>query len=459
MQKLEINKMQGRIKKLNSKNENTSGKYVAYIMEASQRAFYNHALEFAISFANTLKKPLVVVYNLTDKYKFSNLRYYTFMIEGLIKLKEHLNERGIKFFIKKSDYVSGSIEVSKDAVALITDRNYLKLQRNWRTKLAQSIDIPLFEVETDVIIPIELVSNKREPYAATIRPKILKLLEQFLEPVIHQELEVKSSYIEFDHLDYSKVDEFISNLQIDKTVKTVSEFYEGGYDNAMKLLKIFIQEKLPYYKEFRSDPTKDFQSELSPYIHFGQISTLQIILEILKHYDIKDGNVQSFINEIVIWRELARNFCFYNPLYNEYEGIPEWAKKTLEDHIKDKREYIYSLEELELARTHDPYWNAAQIQLLKTGKMHNYMRMYWAKKLIEWTDHPKIAFDYACYLNDKYELDGRDPNGYAGISWSFGTHDRPWFERPIFGKIRYMNDKGLERKFDIKKYVEKYSSL
>jgi deoxyribodipyrimidine photo-lyase len=287
----------------------------------------------------------------------------------------------------------------------------------------------------------------------------LKLLEQFLEPVIHQELEVKSSYIEFDHLDYSKVDEFISNLQIDKTVKPVSEFYEGGYDNATKFLKIFIEEKLPYYKEFRSDPTKDFKSELSPYIHFGQISTLQIILEILKHYDIKDENVQSFINEIVIWRELARNFCFYNPLYNEYEGIPELAKKTLEDHIKDKREYIYSLEELELARTHDPYWNAAQIQLLKTGKMHNYMRMYWAKKLIEWTDHPKIAFDYACYLNDKYELDGRDPNGYAGISWSFGTHDRPWFERPIFGKIRYMNNKGLERKFDIKKYVEKYSSL
>lgn len=451
--------MQGRIKKLNSKSENSSGKFVAYIMEASQRAFYNHALEFAISYANSLNKPLIVIYNLTDKYKFSNLRYYTFMIEGLIKLKKDLDERGLKFFIKKSDYVSGSIEISKNAVALITDRNYLKLQRNWRTKVAQTIDVPLIEVESDVIVPVELISGKKEPYAATIRPKILRLLDQFLEPVTHQELKIKSSYIEFDHLNYKNVDEFISILQIDRTVKPVSEYYEGGYDKAMEFLKIFIEKKLPYYKALRSDPTKDFQSELSPYIHFGQISTLQILLEILKHYNIKDENVQSFINEIVIWRELARNFCLYNPMYNEYEGIPEWAKKTLEEHLKDKREFTYSLEELEFAKTHDSYWNAAQIQLLKTGKMHNYMRMYWAKKLIEWTEHPKIAFDYACYLNDKYELDGRDPNGYAGISWCFGTHDRPWFERPIFGKIRYMNDKGLERKFEIKKYVEKFASL
>lgn len=451
--------MQGRIKKLNSKSENSSGKFVAYIMEASQRAFYNHALEFAISYANSLNKPLIVIYNLTDKYKFSNLRYYTFIIEGLIKLKKDLDERGLKFFIKKSDYVSGSIEISKNAVAIITDRNYLKLQRNWRTKVAQTIDVPLIEVESDVIVPVELVSGKKEPYAATIRPKILRLLDQFLEPVTHQELKINSSYIEFDHLNYKNVDEFISILQIDRTVKPVSEYYEGGYDKAMEFLKIFIEKKLPYYKALRSDPTKDFQSELSPYIHFGQISTLQILLEILKHYNIKDENVQSFINEIVIWRELARNFCLYNPMYNEYEGIPEWAKKTLEEHLKDKREFTYSLEELEFAKTHDPYWNAAQIQLLKTGKMHNYMRMYWAKKLIEWTEHPKIAFDYACYLNDKYELDGRDPNGYAGISWCFGTHDRPWFERPIFGKIRYMNDKGLERKFEIKKYVEKFASL
>ncbi|MEJ5305357.1 MAG: deoxyribodipyrimidine photo-lyase [Ignavibacteria bacterium] len=451
--------MEARIKKLNSRSINSSGKYVAYVMEASQRAYFNHALEFAIMLSNEYKKPLVVIYNLTDKYKFSNLRYYTFMIEGLIKLRKIFEERRIKFFIRKSDYVNGSIEISKNAAALVTDRNYLKLQRNWREKVAHSIDIPIYEIETDVIVPIELVSQKKEPYAATIRPKILKLLDQFLEPVSHQDLKFKSDFIELESLDFETPNEFISKLQIDKSVKSVSEYYEGGYDNALKFLKIFIEKKLPRYKELRSDPTQDFQSELSPYIHFGQISTFQILLEILKHYDIKDENVQTFINEAVIWRELARNFCFYNQNYNQYEGIPDWSKQTLEEHINDKREFIYSLEELEFAKTHDPYWNAAQIQLLKTGKMHNYMRMYWAKRLIEWTKHPKDAFDYACYLNDKYELDGRDPNGYAGISWCFGTHDRPWFERQIFGKIRYMNDKGLERKFDIKKYVEKFSTL
>ncbi|MCR4417122.1 MAG: deoxyribodipyrimidine photo-lyase [Ignavibacteria bacterium] len=451
--------MEARIKKLNSKSINSSGKYVAYVMEASQRADYNHALEFAIMLSNEYKKPLVVIYNLTDKYKFSNLRYYTFMIEGLIKLRKIFEERRIKFFIRKSDYVNGSIEISKDAAALVTDRNYLKLQRNWREKVANLIDIPLYEIESDVIVPIELVSQKKEPYAATIRPKILKLLNQFLEPVSYKDLKFKSDFIELDSLNFETPNEFISNLQIDKSVKPVSEYYEGGYDNALKFLQIFIEKKLSRYKELRSDPTQDFQSELSPYIHFGQISTLQIILEILKHYDIKDENVQTFINEAVIWRELARNFCFYNQMYNQYEGIPDWAKQTLVEHLKDKREFIYSLKELELAKTHDPYWNAAQIQLLKTGKMHNYMRMYWAKRLIEWTKHPKDAFDYACYLNDKYELDGRDPNGYAGISWCFGTHDRPWFERQIFGKVRYMNDKGLERKFDVKKYVEKFSNL
>lgn len=451
--------MNHRIKKLNDKSINASGKYIAYVMEASQRAWFNHALEFSISLANELHNPLIVFYNLTDKYKHSNLRYYTFMLEGLVKLKSVFKERGIQFVILKSDYVSGTIKISKNAAAIVTDRNYLKTQRLWRERVSQQIDVPFFQVESDVVVPIELVSQKKEPYAMTIRPKILNLLDQFLQPLDHQDLKIKSNDFEFDSIEFNTVNNLLSNLQIDNSVKQVSEYYEGGYDIAEKFLKIFIEQKLSQYKEFRSDPTKDFQSELSPYLHFGQISITQVLLEILKNYDLRDENVQSFINEAVIWRELARNFCYYNPLYNEYEGIPDWAKQTLEEHLKDDREYLYSLEEFELAQTHDPYWNAAQIQLLRTGKMHNYMRMYWAKKLIEWTSHPKIAFDYACYLNDKYELDGRDPNGYAGISWCFGTHDRPWFERPVFGKIRYMNDKGLERKFDIKKYVEKYLSF
>jgi deoxyribodipyrimidine photo-lyase len=451
--------LESRIKKLNTKDLNLSGKYFLYVMEASQRVWYNHALEFSISLANEYNKPLIVIFNLTDKYKYSNARYYTFMLEGILKIKKLFKDRGIKFIINKSDYISGCLSFSKNACGLVTDRNYLKTQRSWRKVVAEKIDIPLFEIETDVIVPIELVSNKKEPYAATIRPKILKLLEQFLLKVEPQDIKCKSDDFDFDSFELETAEDYIHSLNIDKSVKPVSKYYSGGFDIAESLLNDFIHHKLPFYKELRSDPTKDYQSELSPYIHFGQISTLQILIDVLDYYDFKDENVQSFINEIVIWRELARNFCYFNPLYNEYEGIPDWAKQTLEEHLKDKRDYIYSLEELEFAKTHDPYWNAAQIQLLKTGKMHNYMRMYWAKKILEWTPHPKTAFDYACYLNDKYELDGRNPNGYAGISWCFGTHDRPWFERPIFGKVRYMNDKGLERKFDIKKYVEKYSEV
>lgn len=450
--------MEPRIKKINDRAINHSGNYIAYIMEASQRVYYNHALEFAIMLANEYKKPLVTIFNITDKYKYSNLRYYTFLIEGIIELRDAFKDRGIDFVVQKSDYISGALKISKNAIALVTDKNYLMLQRSWRTKLASLIDIPLFEIESDLIIPVELVSKRKEPYAATIRPKILSLLNQFLDPVIHNNLKVKTYFDEFERVDFDSVHNYLSILNIDKSVKPVTEFYKGGFNQALNFLKLFIENKIPYYKEFRSDPTKDFQSELSPYIHFGQISTLQILLEILKHYDMQDENVQTFINEAIVWRELARNFCYYNPLYNQYEGIPDWAKQTLAEHSKDPREHYYSIDELEFAKTHDQYWNAAQIQLLKTGKMHNYMRMYWAKKLIEWTIHPKQAFDFACYLNDKYELDGRDPNSYAGISWCFGTHDRPWFERPVFGKIRYMNDKGLERKFNIKEYVHKYSS-
>ncbi len=324
--------MNERIKKLNDKVINTSGNYFVYVMEASQRAWFNHALEFAISLANEHNKPLIVIYNLTDKFKHSNLRYYTFMIEGLFKLKSDFKERDIHFFIRKSDYVTGSIEISKNSVAVVTDKNYLKAQRDWRTKVASQINVPLFEVETDVVVPVEIVSKKREPYAMTIRPKILSLINQFLQPVEHQELKIKSSELEIEALEFNSVDDLLNNLQIDKTVQPVSEFYEGGFDKAQELLKIFIQNKLPHYKDFRSDPTKEYQSELSPYLHFGQISIVQIILEILRYFDFKDENVQSFINEAIVWRELARNLCSYNPLYNEYEGIPDWAKKTLEDH-------------------------------------------------------------------------------------------------------------------------------
>jgi deoxyribodipyrimidine photo-lyase len=328
----------------------------------------------------------------------------------------------------------------------------LKFYRNLNNKIIQESRISVFEVESDVIIPVEIVSNKQEPYAYLIRQKIYSMIDKFLIPLKHRKIEINSLDYDFG---VSDTENILNSLNIDRSVSTVR--YIGGYSQARKYLEEFISKKLYRYKQFRSHPELDYQSNLSPYLHFGHISPIEIAIEILSKYG-RDENVESFFNEMIIWRELARNFCYYNPNYNQYEGIPNWAKQTLEQHLSDKRDYIYSLEELENAKTHDEYWNAAQNELLKTGKMHNYMRMYWCKKIIEWTEHPKQAFDIACYLNDKYELDGRDPNGYAGISWCFGTHDRPWQERKIFGKVRYMSKSGLENKFDMKKYLEKVNS-
>jgi deoxyribodipyrimidine photo-lyase len=319
--------------------------------------------------------------------------------------------------------------------------------------------VPVYEIESDVCVPVEIASDKQEPYAFTFRKKIYSLLDKYIVELKPREPKIKSVSFDFgiEEITFNNSLEILNILNIDKSV-SLSPFV-GGYSQARKYLEEFIEKKLHRYKEFRSHPELDYQSNLSPYLHFGQISPIEVVLEVLSKYGRNDENVDSFFNELIVWRELARNFCYYNPNYNQYEGIPDWAKETLEEHKNDKREYIYTIEELENAKTHDEYWNSAQLELLKTGKMHNYMRMYWCKKLIEWTDDPKKAFDIACYLNDKYELDGRDPNGYAGISWCFGTHDRPWKERKIFGKVRYMSASGLEAKFDIKKYVEKVKNL
>ncbi len=451
-----------RIKRVNDKDFNYKGEYILYYMRLSFREDFNYALEFGIWLSNKYKKPLIVYTTLSDHSKFSNLRIYKFLIEGMIKTKKLIEERGIKFIIEKTSQppYQKIIEKSEEIFCLILEKGYLKYQRKVNNLLASKILSSVLEVENDVVVPVELVSNKEEPYVRTIRPKIYKNLKFFLKPIKKNNPLIKSvnQNFNFNELNFQKPEEYLKILNIDKSVKE-SKYFIGGEDEANKKLQIFIEQKLHKYKELRSDPSVDYQSNLSPYLHFGQISPVKICLEVLKNYSLKDEVVKSFFNELIIWRELARNFAYYNDKYDDYEGIPDWAKKTLEEHKKDKREYLYSLEELENAKTHDEYWNAAQLEMLKTGKMHNYMRMYWCKKIIEWTEDPKKAFDIACYLNNKYELDGRDPNSYAGISWCFGSFDRAWQERKIFGKVRYMSASGLERKFDIDKYVEKVKLL
>ncbi|MFW9805556.1 MAG: deoxyribodipyrimidine photolyase, partial [Candidatus Thorarchaeota archaeon] len=228
--------------------------------------------------------------------------------------------------------------------------------------------------------------------------------------------------------------------------------FQGGTKAARETLEKFIRFDLDVFGTQRNDPSNDRLSNMSPYLHFGQISPIEIAIEVLKT---NSPGSESYLEELIVRRELSMNFVFFNSNYDNIECLPKWAKETLDLHALDPREYVYSYSELERAETHDPYWNAAQKEMTRFGKMHGYMRMYWGKKILEWTDSPEEAYTICITLNDKYELDGRNPNGYAGVAWCFGKHDRAWKEREIFGKVRYMNENGLRRKFDIEKYVER----
>jgi deoxyribodipyrimidine photo-lyase len=312
------------------------------------------------------------------------------------------------------------------------------------------MDCPLIQVETDVVVPVEETSPKEEYAAATIRSKITRKLDGFLVSLKEHEPVTDSLSLDFDSFDIEDVAKAISKLRINRSVQRVDSFH-GGTKEANSHLEIFLESKLDRFPELRNDPTLDYLSHMSPYLHFGQISPLYIALKVSKTRSL---GAEAFLEELVIRRELSINFVFYNEKYDSLKSTPDWAKKTLGTHQKDRRPYLYSPKELEDARTHDPYWNAAQKQMVIKGKMHGYMRMYWGKKILEWSKTPEEAFKIALHLNNKYELDGRDPNGFTGVAWCFGKHDRPWGERVIFGKVRYMNDKGLKRKFDADQYVK-----
>ena len=443
-----------RIKALNKK-EVKKGGYVLYWMQASQRTEYNHALEYAIIKANELRKPMVVFFGITDAFPEANERHYAFMLEGLREVKQSLEKRGIQMVIRHQSPEMGAVQMAKKASVAVVDRGYLKIQKQWRNDAAKQMDCPLIQVESDVVVPVEETSPKEEYAAATIRPKIHKKLNYFLAPLKQIDPAVDSLSLGFDSFDIGDVNKAVSQLYIDRSVKKVNLF-QGGTREALKHLEVFLEGKLDRFPELRNDPTLDYLSHMSPYLHFGQISPLFIALKVKQT---KSPGIEAFLEELVIRRELSMNFVFYNEKYGSYEAIPEWARKSLRSHQKDKRQYLYHLEELEQAKTHDPYWNAAQREMVVKGKMHGYMRMYWGKKIIEWTKTPEEGYRVALYLNNKYELDGRDPNGFAGVAWCFGKHDRPWGERPIFGNVRYMNDKGLRRKFDADEYVRMMDKL
>jgi deoxyribodipyrimidine photo-lyase len=372
------------------------------------------------------------------------------MLEGLREVKRSLEKRGVRMVILHQSPEAGAVRLARRASLAVVDRGYLKIQRKWRLDAADRMECPLIQVETDVVVPVEEASPKEEYAAATLRPKMSKKLRQFLVPLKEIDPVYPSLSLDVDSFPIEDIGKTVSKLRIDRSVKQVSRFH-GGTEEAKRYLDVFLDEKLDHFAEWRNDPTADCLSHMSPYLHFGQISPLFIDLKVLGTDSL---GKEAYLEELIVRRELSMNFVFYNDRYDSFESVPGWARRTLEAHQKDRRPYGYTLEQLEQAQTHDPYWNAAQKEMVITGKMHGYMRMYWGKKILEWSKTPEEAFHTALCLNNRYELDGRDPNGFTGVAWCFGKHDRPWGEREIFGNVRYMNSGGLKRKFDADEYVK-----
>jgi deoxyribodipyrimidine photo-lyase len=436
------------------------GKWVLYWMQQSQRAYDNPALETAIFHANRLNLPVRVIFVLTDRYPEANLRHYRFMLEGLAQTREQLVRRRIGLQVIEGDDPQAVLApLLKNAALLVCDVGYTRHQRDWRRAVLQSCPCRALAVEGDVVVPVAVTSPKAEYAARTIRPKIHRHLERFLVPCPRFRPEHPSDETSWPGLDLSDIDGILDDLDLDRSVPAASDFFKGGPESAREQLQDFISHRLARYTGNRNQPQTDDISHMSLYLHFGQISPVALALAIRDASTGNPADRDAYLEELIVRRELAVNFVHYTPDYDRYSCLPAWARKSLSEHAADKRPVVYDRQALEAGQTHDSYWNAAMAEMRATGFMHNYMRMYWGKKVLEWSPSPQEAYDTLLFLNNRYFIDGRDPNSFAGVGWVFGLHDRAWFQRDILGKVRYMAASGLERKCDINAYVEKVANL
>jgi deoxyribodipyrimidine photo-lyase len=443
-----------RLRSLNDAPERAHGRYVLYWMQQAQRVATNHALEYALEKANALGLPLVVGFGLMDDYPEANRRHYAFMLEGLDEVARDLEARGIRFVLRHGPPERVALGLAKEAALVVADCGYLRHQVAWRGTVAAQAGCRVVQVESDVVVPIDVASAKPEFGARTIRPKIERHRDAFLAPLEPRPTRISSLDLDltsdFDSRDPNGT---LDRLKLDASVDRVSRF-KGGASQARARLDGFIAAKLDGYADGRNEPVARHCSELSPYLHFGQISPLDLALAARTAKGVAQEDRAAFLEELIVRRELAMNFVAFTPDYDHFAMLPDWAKKTMREHAGDPREHVYDEAALALGQTHDPYWNAAMREMRVSGYMHNYMRMYWGKKIIEWSGSHEEAFLTTLRLNNRYFLDGRDPSSYANVGWLFGLHDRAWTERPVFGKLRYMNANGLKRKFDIEAYVD-----
>ena len=433
------------------------GTCVVYWMQRAQRGIDNPALDVAVEAANALSKP-VVVFFAPRPFPPANLRHYAFLLQGIPEIAEALERRNIGFVLRR--FPDHSLLKFCDEVhpaLLVGDENPIRQARGWRETITKRLKLPLWTVDADVIVPSKLL--ERQQYAAfIIRPRLESRLKEFLIAPKNPKARVPwSKPRSLTTLETQvELSELTSGWKIDRSVEPVTE-WKGGAREGLRLLKDFTDKKLGNYVRDRNHPELEGTSRLSPYLHFGHISPITVALAVQKA-SAPESAKDAFLSQVITWRELSVNLVHFNPNYDNFECAEDWAHRTLAAHAADSRPVLYTEKQLENAETHDPLWNAAQTQMVSTGWMHNYVRMYWGKKILEWTKSPAQAHQIAVRLNDKYEIDGRDPNGYAGIAWSIvGKFDRPWFERPIFGQIRYMSGASTGKKFDSKKYIAQHS--
>lgn len=449
--------LSSRVTKLNNANENTKGRYILYWMQMFKRTSHNYALNFAIEMANERQLPLVVYEGLKFYYPWASDRIHTFILEGVAEKHAEFSERGIRylFYLQRNEQDLKNIValLAKEAALLVTDDYPCFIIPDHNARIAQ-LSLPVYAVDANGMVPLSALP--KEEYAAyTIRPKINRLLPDLPRSIVTPHLDVQKPALEVDCPEtppyVENIPKLVSQCDIDHTVKP-SPVYHGGTKAGRERLTHFVQNILPHYEKIRNEPSVDGTSRLSPYLHFGFLS-IQEVVSAVERASAPTAAKEAFLEQAIVRRELSFNLTRHNPHYDSLKSLPAWALKTMRDHANDPRPELLDEEKIEAAETYDELWNAAQRELVTTGHMHNYVRMLWGKKVIEWQRTYEMAFELLVHLNNKYALDGRDPNSYAGILWCFGKHDRPWFDREIFGTMRYMTSKSMAKKFNARRYM------
>jgi deoxyribodipyrimidine photo-lyase len=475
----------------NQKDPNPDGEYVLYWMQANRRFEYNYALEYAVGWANKLGKPLLVYEGLSCDYPWAADRFHYFIMEGMEENLAYGTEHGLNYYPYLEEEPAKVREVlyklSDKASVVISDEYPVFIIRDYNQEAARKLEVPFMTVDSNGLIPLGLTD--KAPYNAYFFRKIMQrnFIECYSNPPEKEPLKTLDNrkHIEIDDKlltrfppadsQFEDKESFVSSLSINHNVGKIQ--LQGTRQAAIDRMESFIQEDLLEYDDKRNDPDEQKNSSLSPWLHYGKISEYEIVEAALEQQpkgwsldDITfnrgstggffngDPNVDGFLDEVITWREVGFHFAHHEPGYDQYDSLPDWALTTLEEHKNDPREYIYELEEFAQSKTHDEIWNAAQTQLREEGIIHNYLRMLWGKKVLEWTPNPETALAYLIELNNRYAIDGRDPNSYSGIFWIFGRFDRAWQERPIYGKVRYMTSQSTRRKVKLKQYLQKYGS-